>query len=117
MLRTVSRVVAICDDCGTTASDEDATVLAFADEADAFWVVTSEYGPDGYGAWSLLPGGGLVCHACYARSLCGDSGHDWHVYPCQCAAADQPSGCSELVRVCRRCDTAMTTHRDGGGQR
>lgn len=117
MLRTISCVLVICDHCGTTASDEDATILTFADEAEAFRAVTRGDGPDGDGPWTVRPEVGLVCPVCSFRSVCWDSGHDWNVYPCQCALADQPSGCPELVRVCRRCDTAMTTHRDGGGQR
>lgn len=71
MLRTVSRVVAICDDCGTTASDEDATILTFADEADAFRAITSDAGPDGDGPWALLPTVGLVCEVCSAKTAHG----------------------------------------------
>jgi hypothetical protein len=65
MLRNVSRAVAVCDDCGTTASDIDGSILVFFDAGDAFKAVTAEGGPDGIGSWGLLATVGLLCPACH----------------------------------------------------
>ncbi|MEU6263893.1 hypothetical protein [Saccharopolyspora shandongensis] len=118
MLRTVSRAVAICDDCGTTASDEEANILVLFDAADAFKTVTKVGGPDGLGPWAVLPAVGLVCHDCHTKRVCAELGHDWYPErPCLCVDGRLRGGCPERSQVCSRCHTVHTTHQRNGGVR
>ncbi len=66
MLLNVSRAVAVCDDCRTTASDDYGDICLYFDEAEAFRQVTTT-GPDEQGPWDLLPPLDLVCPVCTAR--------------------------------------------------
>lgn len=66
MLLNVSRTVAVCDDCRTTASDEHGDFYLFSDAAHALRRVTEE-SPDEQGPWSLEFPADLVCAVCVAR--------------------------------------------------
>jgi hypothetical protein len=118
MLRTISRVVAICNHCRTTASDRDARILEFPDEHTALAVVTSGTGPDGHGKWKVDPADGLLCPPCGGVRLCAAIGHSWSPErPCTCVTGYLSGGCPEQSQICRSCRIVRTTHQSDGGVR
>ncbi|KAA5836065.1 hypothetical protein F1721_06920 [Saccharopolyspora hirsuta] len=119
MLRKHPYAVAVCDSCGTTASDAAGVIVHFFDEGDALEAVTSEGGPDGAGAWEVLPTLELYCSACHPRLICAYVGHRWgEEHQCMCVDGYLSGGCGERAKVCRRCREVRTTHQhdqyDGG---
>lgn len=73
MLRNTSRVLVVCDDCRTTASDDYGEIHLYFDEAAAFRQVTT-VGPDVQGPWDVLPPLDLLCPVCAARRRTGELG-------------------------------------------
>lgn len=118
MLRNVIRAGAICDDCGTTATDDEGTILVFFDAAVGFAAVTADNGPDGLGPWALVPPLDLLCRDCHARRTCVEVGHDWGPEsPCLCVQCHLAGDGSQRSQTCRRCHTVRTTHQAEGGAR
>lgn len=73
MLRNTTRVMVVCDDCRTTASDDEGDFQLYFDEVEAFRHVTT-VGPDSQGPWDVVPPMDLLCPVCVSRRLTGELG-------------------------------------------
>ncbi len=102
-LRTVTCVVACCDECGDGWQDEEFGAPHFASEEQARRILTGEMG------WEATPAGGLRCRPCAAERACAEHGHVWEAWwVCRCAGRIQEpghseQGCAWQVRYCERC--------------
>jgi hypothetical protein len=105
MLKILTCVVLVCDDCGENPDNDEE--LHFETEPAALaWAADV--------GWTVQPGVGLVCNYCTGRQVCKAKGHEWgQAFRCACVAGKSThpfvqrtadGRCTKSTAWCNRCN-------------